>query len=616
MDQMTPFWNRRRLLATGLGGAGFATLGGLPISAWAQSVDPRLAGKILNLVIRYRTDADRIARVLPPGIEPDEVADVMLDWWVRYPTPGSENIYYPGVYSECGVHVTAKYQGRRGMFQVGMPLDQEWGRSAGRETVGLVKKDGVVAIARDGDEITADLHRRGKLIYRIKTKVLARPAHPLYWHRETGFGAFLYRYRLNPNWEQGPLSADPVELWLRVLAGKRGAYPEAMTPGGPRECDFAATEFEFVDPSVLDPFCEFPMRRIVGMSYSETGFPPTEGMGGQPAAAPPRTPTRVERLQFVDSKAFEPWALMNYDRPITAGQAWTPTGWPARATALKLTPPELQRYRERVTLNLDLQEALDFQLEVHPAVHARTLPPPLQAGARPLIRVLALKTGKSDISTEPFTELWLFSRCEHEGAEAWYALGHTVGPGGDVVYGRETFGYPSKTGTIAWSADGALRTLSAQRMTRTFARIACPATPPTGGANTAQIRVVALRTNPPYRAMTLTGFTEPGPQADLVSQPWALELTAASALDPALCRLEFPAAAGPGRIGANDPWFELAGGRVVEARVGRGVLRRSPGRRIAVMEDYQAYYLERMDGTTDSNEAVAGGPKPSFLARK
>jgi len=71
----------------------------------------------------------------------------------------------------------------------------------------------------------------------------------MFWHRETGFGAFLYRYRLHPDWRRGPLGDDPVELWLRVLGGKRGIYPEAMEEGAPRECDVQRTRFAMVEPS-------------------------------------------------------------------------------------------------------------------------------------------------------------------------------------------------------------------------------------------------------------------------------------------------------------------------------------------------------------------------------
>ncbi len=602
-------WTRRAFLRAGIGLAGYATLGGAPFSVLAAG-SPPLAGGIQNLVLRYRTDPGRIARVLPPGIEPDDSGDVMIDWWVRYPAPGTENIYYPATYSECGIHVTAKHQGRRGMFQVGMPLDQDWGRTMGRENVGLSKKDGVLGIRRAGHEVTGELRRRGKLLYRIRTQVLDEPAHPLYWHRETGFGAFLYRYRLNPDWREGPLGEEPVELWLRVLGGKTGLYPQEATAAGPRACNIAETLFEYVDPSVLDPFCEFPVREIVGMSYNETGYAREDEIAYRSKA--PRTPTRIERLQFVDSQEFEPWALLNYDRPITRGRAWVPAGWPEKATALKLTSDEVKSYRARPSLDLDLARCLDLRWQIDPAVHARALPPQLQAGSQPLLRIMAMRVGTNDISTEEFNELWLFSRCESEGAEAWYALAHTVAGEGDVVFGRETFGYPSKLGSIDWRTAGSGETLLGKRMGREFVRMQWNGGGRAAATGSAELKVIGLRLHPPYRLMTLNGFAEPGVQAELISQPWLLQWTGQRAVRSP--RLEFPTKPGPGRIGTTDPWFEFAAGQVASARVGIGVLRRSPAQRLGLVPDYQPYYAERYDGAFNNELSISGDVTHTFLA--
>lgn len=604
-------WDRRKFLHAGMGGFTYLTLGGIPMSALAETPSNQLAGKVLNLVFRYRTDPERIARALPPALEVDEVADVMLDWWVRYPTPGSENLYYPAVYSECGIHVTAKYQGQRGMFQVGMPLDQEWGRTMGRENVGLVKKDGTLNLQRAGNVVTADLRRRGKLLYRIKTRITDQPAHPLYWHRETGFGAFLYRYRLNPNWRQGPLSADPVELWLRVLGGKRGYYPDAMTVGGPRACDFAQTQFEFMEPSVLDPFCEFPFREIVGISYSETGYVPRDEAAYRPQM--PKTPTRIERLQMIDSKAFEPWALMNYDRPITRGKAWAPANWPDQATALKLNSRELQQYRERPAYEFEIVAMTDLQLQIDPAIHARTLPSTLQAGAQPVVRILAFKIGGNDFSTESYNELWLLSRCEQNGKEAWYALSHIVGTGGDVCYGRETFGYPSKTGTVGWQDNTMRSALSGERMGRQFVQLKWQAAKYSAGVTGATITVIGLRLHPAYRLMTLTGFTEPGAQAELIAQPWAVELTGAATLNHDRVAIDFPVKPGAGKIGTPDPWFEFKNGKLISARVGKGMLRRLPAENLGVLPNYKPYYLERIESADTTESALSGNVKHTFL---
>jgi acetoacetate decarboxylase len=608
-------WSRRHLLGAGLAGAGWLTVGGIPSSALddddlgAQD----LAGKTLNLVLRYRTDPERIARVLPPALEPDEVAEVTIDWWLHYPDRGGENLFYPGPYTESGIHVTARWQGQRGMFQIGMPLDQDWGRVAGRENVGLIKKDGVPRLSRQGRRVHADLTRRGKLLYRIETEVLDSPAHPMLWHRETGFGAFLYRYRLDPDWRRGPLGPDPVELWLRVLGGKRGFYPQEMVEGAPRECDLDRTRFAMVEPSPLDPFAEFPLHAIVAVSYRETGLYPQADRVHREA----KTETRIERLQMIDPRRFEPWAFYMYDRPITAGRAWTPVGWPKEQTAMKLAPDELDRYRRRDALALELRDVVQVDLRAIAELHARMLPPGLEAGPEPVLRMLALDVPISDFSTQPFHELWLLARCLREGREAWYALSHLVGPDGDVVFGRETFGYPSRMAAIEWSRDAESFAIAATRLGRRVVSLAFAA----GGVGLSEegthhaVELVGLRLHPPYRAMTENGFVEPGPRADLVAQPWTFEYVSTTAWQLRRhLELDIPADAGPGRIGKPDPWYELAGAEVIKVMTGRGSLRRGPGVTLGKLENYWPYYAERFDGTLAAGEAISGEARHTFLA--
>ena len=223
-----------------------------------------------------------------------------------------------------------------------------------------------------------------------------------------------------------------------------------------------ARRFAMVEPSPLDPFAEFPLRAIVAVSYRETGLYPQADRLHREA----KTETRIERLQLIDPKRFEPWAFYMYDRPITAGKVWAPVGWPKERTAMKLAPDELERYRQRDALALELRDLVQVDLRVSPELHARTLPPGVEAGPEPLVRILALDVSSSDLSTQPFHELWLFARCLREGREAWYALSHLVGPDGDVVFGRETFGYPSRMAAIEWSRDGDSFALAASRLGR------------------------------------------------------------------------------------------------------------------------------------------------------
>jgi hypothetical protein len=281
---------------------------------------------------------------------------------------------------------------------------------------------------------------------------------------------------------------------------------------------------------------------------------------------------------------------------------------------MKLEASELDRYKGRPALELELRAIVDVELDVGD-LHARLLPPTVVPGASPLVRILALDVGESDWSTEPFFELWLLARCEHGGREAWYALSHLVGPEGDVVFGRETFGYPSRMASIEWSREGASFALAASRLGRRVARLALAASRAAPrGDSIAAIEVLGLRLHPPYRLMTEHGFVEPGPRVDLVGQPWSFELAAAP-VDVARLELELPAEPGPARIGKPDPWYELAGGKVVRASSGRGRLRRGPGSTIAELEGWAPFYAERLDGTMDAGKATSGDVTHTFLVR-
>jgi len=151
--------------------------------------------------------------MLPPPLEPDERPEVTVNYTLNKPLKGQESVFVPGPYFESGMHVTAKYRGHRGMLQIELGLHQEWGRTKGREAVGYNKKDGEVALERDGLTVRASLHRRGKLLHRIETVVTDQVPEPLYFLHELGYGGFVYRYRLNPDWREGPLGDEAVGLW-------------------------------------------------------------------------------------------------------------------------------------------------------------------------------------------------------------------------------------------------------------------------------------------------------------------------------------------------------------------------------------------------------------------
>jgi acetoacetate decarboxylase len=570
--------------------------------------------RLIFLNLRYRTDPARIKRILPPPLEPDEDAIVLVDYALIDLDEPYRNVFVPEPYYESGFHVSATYRGHRGMFQVGMPMNQDWGRTMGRETIGYHKKDGEVSIEVDGNNIQASLWRHGVLLHRTETFVTSKPAHPLNWYREDGYGTFLYRFRLNPDWMRGPLGDGPVELWR--LGGNDTGYPTEMDEGVglPLACEITRTHFELVDPSPLDPFCEFPMLELIAVTYHATYW---EG-----GVQPPQQPRRVSNvetgiagpgsvfLEEVDKAAFEPWALLGYDRPVYNGKAIYPPGWPESKTAVKLTPEELDRYRSRKAINLDPITLADIELEIDTDTHAKILPPCCSPGEKYVIRILAIRVEISDISPVPFNELWLLTHCEVDNKPAYYAMSHIVSPGGDVIFGRETFGYPSKLGTIELRFDEGEFAIVGNRLGRDFFYCKGTLTEPRMSQHIDEFAVLGIQATP-----FNTGRIS---HAGLVWQPWSICCEVTREATTETTTVSFPDSPGPGIVGKPDPWFELYPCRVNRIQVSHGKLYRRPGTTVKEITNFIPYFMERFDGiyASDTQQALQmllTGSRATFL---
>jgi len=510
----------------------------------------------------------------------DENAEVMLDWVLADLDEEKRTVYIPEPYYESGFHIAAKYHGKRGMFQVEMPLNHEWGRGQGREFNGYAKKDGNITFELIENKVICSLTRRGKRIHEIETTITDKPAHPYYWLREFGFGAFLYRFRLNPNWHNGPLSEGPVELWR--LGGNDYGYPTGMVDGKnlPLSCDIQKTNFRFINPSPLDPLCEFPIKKIIGVTY-QNGIPrvsqPQEGWQYTFSITGPDSVF----LETVDQKNFEPWAIYGYDRPIKDGEALIPPSWPKSSTALKLTAPEIEFWRTR---------------EAHVLSTIKI---------NPQIRIVALCVERSDLSSVPFSELWLLSRCRIRGRPAWYELAHIVGDGGDVLLGREAFGYPSKIGNIRIEVEKENFHVSGNRLGREFFKAEGKLNGDWIQNQEEQMEVIGIQAYP-VRAH------ERQP-ARIVSQPWLVNLERKCDLSSRSFRIEMPDSTSLGLIGKKDPWFEFNPCHIISAYVGKGMMKRYPGKVEGELLRYFRYYRDRYDSCLSQADLEGTGMKASFL---
>ncbi len=97
-----------------------------------------------------------------------------------------------------------------------------------------------------------------------------------------------------------------------------------------------------------------------------------------------------------------------------------------------------------------------------PEIIAVVLPPPIEPGAEPMVKVTVATV---DISGYPTFGAGSFSvRARHEGTEGFYALLMPMTTEQSVIGGRETFGEPKKLGSVELLRDG-------DTVTGTFARM-------------------------------------------------------------------------------------------------------------------------------------------------
>jgi hypothetical protein len=535
----------------------------------------------LLVACRYRTDPERLARRLPPYLEPDDDAEVLLDWLVIFAPPEHRTAFGPAwTYSEADMMVAAKFEGHRCMLPVALVLEQDFGRYAGRQGRMHRKKDGQVEVDVRGNRVRAWCSRRGDLLSAIETVMTEQPSHPMFWLREVGWGWMRADYRLDPDWRRGPIEAGEVKIWRHL--GFDEGYPTGMPDEQhfealPRACELTQTRV-VVGGGPNDPWGELPVRELLGVSClvrRGSGSGASDSKMEIPRGAD-RTPVPRSRnsgrhcVARLDARQFQEWALSErgYDRPITSSKVWVPGGWPETATAFTLTRQEIERWRSRETMDVDAAYLVDIRLELKPEDHRRTLPPPCDAGDSPEVKILAVRAEKSDFTTLPFGELWLLSRGILASRPIWYALSHIVSWDADCFFGRETFGWPTKVGEPEITVDPLQATVLGRRFGRCFLTATIPLELEQGGGSKDRFEVLGLQGTP----------KDVEPAIRFVAQPWSLNIDTVRRARPDEVQLDFPADPGPARIGHNEPWFDFSEARIVSVVAGPGRIRRSPGR--------------------------------------
>ena len=140
----------------------------------AESTAPKIQpGDIAGwpiLKIEYRTDANRIAPLLPPGIEPGRSATVYLS---IYNVPVPDEPEYGVV-----VGVAADYKGQPGRYTLGYGIDQESAIFISRDMNGQPKYPCSVDYYRMGNQVTGRASHQGYTFVEFRGEVKGAVANP------------------------------------------------------------------------------------------------------------------------------------------------------------------------------------------------------------------------------------------------------------------------------------------------------------------------------------------------------------------------------------------------------------------------------------------------------
>jgi acetoacetate decarboxylase len=133
-------------------------------------------------------------------------------------------------------------------------------------------------------------------------------------------------------------------------------------------------------------------------------------------------------------------------------------------------PVERRRNRELEATSIPTwSQSLTAVYETDPDVVAAVLPPPLEPGAEPLVRVTVATVA---IKGRPAFGAGSFAvRARHEGREGDYPLLMPMSTEQAVIGGRETFGEPKKLGQVTLERDGDRVVGRMARMGTTFVEI-------------------------------------------------------------------------------------------------------------------------------------------------
>ncbi len=540
---------------------GAAALAWGPLPALAQAGASRK-----RLVVRYRTSGERVARVVPPPLVPSgaAVVEVEIDWV----EPARADLLALEPFGVARVSVAVEHERTRGRLPLGVYAGNDRARLVAREGRGLPAKDAEIELETDGAALLAKVVRRGRTLLSATATVTeesdAAELAPL----------LTPVFSVAPDWRKDVIKRGSAELW------------QIETTGGPsRVVADVALDLPFASPG--DPLAELPVEEILGAWLVE------DPRDSEPA-----------KLAELDAQALEAWAPLRIDRPVERERFWMPAGWREQASAYRLNGGELERYRARREIVLGPIEVVEIDAMIAREAHEALLPPVCRSAGRPMIKLLGLRVGESALSPVPFSELWLFAFSITANRAAWYAVSHIVGPGGDLTFGRDVYGYPSKAGVPEVLVTPINFSLGAKRLGRELVYADGGFHGFSTGTSLAQLPMASLRAKPG------------GSGADLVFQMWTFQ-GRRNRIDPKSFQMGLPDGEAPGLDLRPDPWYELGETRPAMLSVmENGVMQRTPGEVVAELPDFEPFYRERCDGVLPWEPRPAELGQPTLLAKR
>lgn len=504
-----------------------------------------------GLVVRFRTDGERLARMLPPGFEASDDAlgqvEIAADAsWAR-------------------VVVSARYLDRDGWFPVALWTTTDRLRLAVREGLGVGANHAEIVMS-DGE---ARVSVGGEAILRVAVgagdgDAMASDDRPL----------FVVRFSAHEDWTQSVASGAGEVLAINWPFGEDVAR------------DPAAAVVQWLRVTASEPATELPITEVVAAWRSDASDSITANI------------SEPESLGTITNSELNPWSPLRYPRPSVDRVIRRPEGWPERATGARWTDAETQRWQSRDELRFNPVEIIEINGVISPEIHAKLLPAPCVAGTRPLIKVMGLRFQNE--GELPTNELWLMAYCGIGRVGAWYTVAHVVGPGGDLVYGREAFGYPTKAGDPSVVVSPVDCIMTGSRQGREFFYADGAFGGFSTGTTLGRLPTVHLRVRPGQR----TG--------ELVLQPWTYQ---------GRRRQVTPITAAVGTPGDGtttdeillDPWYGLGPIQMASmAAYETGLMQRAPGAVVATVADPAPHYRERCDGVLPWESDPADTLQPSF----